>query len=426
MLQPPRNWRKLIVDNVFWFLGCVALAFLLWMVAILQSDPISEWRLTERVPIRVEPDDGLLIVNSDSLTSSATVYLRGPTSERPLITADDVVVTARLAGLGQGTHVVPLSSSVVGGVRVANISPSQLTITLEQEAALFVPVREQIDAAPPPDIELVDVTFDVLQAEIRGAQGQVQQVVAAQVPLDLSRERATFETDVRLQPVDVDGEIVTGVSIVPGTVRATVALEQSESVLELDVRPQLVGELPEGFFLSAIEFSPQTVYVSLPSPATGELSSTVFTEPIDLSDRTSDFTIDVPIELMLDGAVPISEPNITVTIGISAQMATRQFDNVPVELIGRRQGLVYTPDSSTVSVIVSGPQPVLNTLTTASLRITADVIAFQAVGSYRVTLEAQIADNDEGITASILPSEILVQVSTPTPEATPDADANGP
>lgn len=424
MLQPPRHWRKLVVDNIFWFLGCVALAFLLWMVAILQNDPISEWRLTERVPIRVQPDSGLLVVNQESLTSLSTVYLRGPTSERPLITADDVVVRANLEGLGAGTHVVPLTSTVVGGVRVANVSPSQLTITLEQEAALFVPVREQINAAPPPDVELVDVTFDVLQAEIRGPQGQVQQVVAAQVPLDLSRERATFETDVRLQPVDVDGEIVTGIEIVPQTVRATVALQQSESVMELDVRPQLVGELPEGYFLSAIEFSPQTVYVSLPSPATDEMSSTVFTEPIDLSNRTSDFTIDLPIELLLEGAVPISNPEISVTIGISAQMATRQFDNVPIELIGRRQGLTYTPDSATVSVIITGPQPVLNTLDVASLRITADVIAFQAVGSYRVSLQALIAEIDDGITASILPPEVLVQVSAPTPEATLEATSN--
>ena len=281
-MQQQRSRQQIILNNFFWFLGCLALAFVVWVIAFLQNDPIIEWRLTERVPIRVEPDAGLIITDDSSFTNTASVYLQGPESVRTLLTADDVIVVADLSGLSTGTHVVPLTATTARGARVANISPSQITVTLELQAAQFVPIREHIINSPPPDVEIASITFDVLQAEVRGPESAIAQVVAAEVPLDLENQRATYTTDVRLIPVNVDGIEVDDVTITPQTVSVTANLQQSDSIWELTVRPQLIGELPEGYFLGSIEYDPQILYVSLPADVPDELPDTAFTEPINL------------------------------------------------------------------------------------------------------------------------------------------------
>jgi hypothetical protein len=69
-------------------------------------------------------------------------------------------------------------------------------------------------------------------------------------------------------------------------------------------------------------------------------------------------------------------------------------------------------------VILTGPQPVLDRLQAADLRVTADVIALAEAGSFRVPLQAVIAQESSAVTASILPPEALVQIALPAPEVT--------
>ncbi|MBE2182619.1 MAG: hypothetical protein IAE89_04250 [Anaerolineae bacterium] len=404
--------QQTIVNNLFWFFGCLALAFVVWVIAFLQHDPIIEWRLTERVPIRVEPDDGLIITNDNSLTNTASVYLQGPESTRPLLTTDDVVVVANLSGLTTGTHIVPLTATVARGARVANISPSQITVTLELQSAQFVPIRERITSSPPPDAEIVGITFDVLQAEVRGPESAVAQVVAAEAPLNLANQRAAYTTDIRLVPVNVDGDEVDGVTIMPQTVHVTANLRQSDSIWELNVRPQLIGELPEGYFLGSIDYSPQILYVSLPSNVPEELPDTAFTEPINLDNRISDFVEIVDVEIPIVGAVPMSSQQVTISITVTAQIVTRQFDAVPIELTGRRQGLTYAVEPQTVSVILTGPQSFLNSLEADDLRAAVDLGAISEAGTYRVTVTTPITEANAALSASILPAEAVVTVTS--------------
>ncbi|KXK22473.1 MAG: YbbR family protein [Chloroflexi bacterium OLB15] len=423
-MQQQRSRQQIILNNFFWFLGCLALAFVVWVIAFLQNDPIIEWRLTERVPIRVEPDAGLIITDDSSFTNTASVYLQGPESVRTLLTADDVIVVADLSGMSTGTHVVPLTATTARGARVANISPSQITVTLELQAAQFVPIREHIINSPPPDVEIASITFDVLQAEVRGPESAIAQVVAAEVPLDLENQRATYTTDVRLIPVNVDGIEVDDVTITPQTVSVTANLQQSDSIWELTVRPQLIGELPEGYFLGSIEYDPQILYVSLPADVPDELPDTAFTEPINLDNRTRDFVEIANIEIPITGAVPMSTQQVTVSISVEAQIVTRQFDAVSLELTGRRQGFSYVLEPQTVSVILTGPQPVLNTLQTSELRAVADVGSLSETGTFRVPISTPITTANPAISASILPSEVVITVSNSrTPETT--IEANG-
>lgn len=421
-MQVSASRRRALIENAQWLLGALVVAVIIWIMAVTSQNPVVQWRLTQPVPIRLEPDAGLIIVNQGTQSRNATVLLRGPSSVQELLTADDVIVFADLTGLTPGTYTVPLQATVALNALVEAISPSQLTVELELQAAQFVPVRENITSPPPADVQIGGITFDVLQAEISGPQSRVEQVVGATADLDLSDQRTSFETDVRLEPVNVDGQTVSGVTISPQTARVAVTITQRENVREFNVRPLLEGSLPGGYFISTLTYSPTSVYLSGPADVLEALPGTIFTAPIELPSRRETFEVVVPVQLASSGVVPVSQSNITVTVGVDTQTGNEQLDDVPVELVGRREGLNYALDPDQVSLVITGPQPVVDALTPADVQVVADVSAVTGAGSFRTTLRVTLPTGAEEATVTILPAEIVV-IATETDAATP---ASGP
>lgn len=425
-MQTKPTLRKLIIENVLWFIGALALAVFVWVTAMAQSDPIEQWRLTERVPIRFTPDPGLIITNEDALTSTAFVQLRAPRSVRQIMSADDVQVWANLAGLGAGEHLVELQTRIAADrrARVVNTTPGRVTVQLEIAQAQLKPVEAQITADAPAVVRVDEIAFDALQVTVSGPATRVEQVVKVIVPLDLTTARASLETDVRPLPVDVDGQVVSGVNISPAVIHVTVGISQRSDVREVRVLPNLVGELPEGYVLAQpFDYEPKSIIVNGPAEVLAALPGVVLTAPIDLTDRRASFVLDVPVELPDQRFVILTGRTIQVTVGITAPTTTRQLDRVPVTIIGLRAGLAADLLPNEVTVLITGSQPRLVALTTDDVRVVVDLAAFTAAGTYRVTPLASVAD-DATLSMAVLPDEIDVQIVDmldATPEATADA-----
>jgi YbbR domain-containing protein len=252
----------------------------------------------------------------------------------------------------------------------------------------------------------------------------VQQVSAVEVPIDLQNQRSTYEDDVRPVPVDADNHPVTDVTVSPQVIHVTVPIAQSETVREVNVSPRTEGELPEGYFFTQFDYEPKTVYVSVPSGSLNTVPQTLFTAPIDISGRTSDFQESVPLDLGGIDLIPISESNITVTVGIDAQTATRQLDLVPVEAIGGDANFRYRLEPSTVTLIVTAPQPLVERLTVDDVRVTADVSGLGASGTYSIAPTASLIEPGADATITVLPVQIDVVVEPI--DATPEAAAESP
>jgi YbbR domain-containing protein len=410
--------RQIITQNLSWFLLSLLLAVLVWITAVSQSNPFEQRRVVG-IPLRITHDPGLVITNEADLPSVASAQIVGQRNEISLLTTDDVVVTANLTGLGTGTHTVQLEGTAARG-RVNTVIPSQITVELEVIASQLVPVEARIVGNPPPDIEADAPQFDVLQIEVSGPQSRVEQVVSAEVPVDLQDQRTNFEDDIRALAVDADGNVVSGVTLSPQVVRVVVPIAQSENVREVNVTPRPVGELPTGYFFTSFDYNPKTIYVSAPGDLVDEIPTTLFTMPIDLTGRTNDFQVTVPVDLEDTGLTPLSEANITVTVGIAAQTATRQIDGITVEQIGAREGLNYSLEPDLVSLIITAPQPVLESLTAEDVRVTADVSGLNAPGTYSVVPLATLTDASVSATIAILPAQIDVEVDIDgaTPEVT--------
>jgi YbbR domain-containing protein len=221
-------------------------------------------------------------------------------------------------------------------------------------------------------------------------------------------------TAARLVAVDVDNVVVEGVMLSPDTVNVTVPIRQRPDVREVSVQPNLLGvdDLPLGYLFTSLSYEPRSVLVSGSPDLLDSLPETFFTAAIDLSNRTSDFEVSVPVVLPARELVILSGQTITVSISIAAQTASRQFDDVPIEIIGLSEGLEATLSPASVTLLITGPQPVLSDIVARDVRVILDLNNL-AAGGYQLTPQPALAQGlPNGTTVSVLPASIDVQIVT--------------
>ncbi len=408
-MKTQRTLRQMIVTNLIWLIASLVLAFVVWMLAVSQSDPFETWRVSN-LPIHVAPDEGLIITNQSDISSTAWVQLRAQRSVHQLFASDDVVVVADLSGLGPGEHTVQLDARLARQASVVGISPRQITVALEVEESQLKPVTVNITSQPPLVYSVGEPQVDPLQVQVSGPESRVAQVVEVDVLVSLDGQRSTFEDDVRLVPVDADGNTVTGVTLNPQTVHVSVPVEARSDVREVRVQPNITGELAEGYVLTRdFDYNPKSVVVKGPASVLANLPGTFFTAPISLSDKTSSFSVTVPVELPDSRLTVVTGRTVTVTVGIETQTVTRQFDHIAVEFIGSKTELEYHTVTTEVTVLVTGPQPLLNQLSENDLSVLVDVSDLASGESVQLAPLVSITDGVDVITTSVLPALIDVE-----------------
>ncbi len=416
--------RRLIFDNIVWFVGSMILAFLIWMIATLQSDPIQQQRYRERIPVHMNADAGLLITYPATTSRQASVVIRAPSSVLDLLTSDEIVVSADLSGLTAGEHFVELKASLARQqATVFDISPHQMRVILEDATQRQVPLRALVTSEPPAGYSRSEPTFNVNLNQVlaSGASSNVNEVVAAQVELDLRQQRNPLEVDLRLNPVDADGNVVNDVTLDPQVVRVSINIRRREDVREVSVRPNVQGMPPTGYVLNTLSYEPQSILVSGTPSLLAAMEDTLSTQPIDLRDHTTSFEVSIPITLPNPDLLLLSGQNITVYVEIKPVTTSKQFEAIPVKILGLADNLKAKTSPNTVSVLVNGPQEVVNKLTTDDIGVVIDLNGL-APGNYTLPLTVAVGQGQipsEGV--SVLPGEVDVQIidsSIVTPETT--------
>ncbi len=141
------------------------------------------------------------------------------------------------------------------------------------------------------------------------------------------------------------------------------------------------------------------------------LPDILFTEPISLADRTSNFEVSVPVVLPDDNLFILGEPNALVTINIAPRILTRQFNNIPVTILGLGTGLEAQLVTSRVTVLVTGPQVELELLEEDDIRVVIDLNGLTPNTYELVPLVSNAQGQVQADNVSVLPSTISVTIT---------------
>ena len=175
------------------------------------------------------------------------------------------------------------------------------------------------------------------------------------------------------------------------------------------------GQVANGYRLDNISVFPPVVTVYSSDPAlVSALPGVVETQPLDLQNINNDINTQLGLNLPA-GVSVIGDPNVSIQADISAIESSLTLSNEKVEVTGLSSEMSMQISPETVDVIISGPLPLLDTLTHQDVLITVDATGLTK-GTHQLTPRVQILVSNLQV-ETILPGTVevtLVPNSNPT------------
>ncbi len=418
MLVSPLRW---LISNLSALLLAFALAVVVWISAVTEADPNVERIRT--VPIEVIGQNrDMLLINME--TDQVRITLRTPQSvwERYGAAENALEAWVDLTGLDSGQHLVEVQYRINPSftpVRVVQVSPDVITIEQQLLDSRSFPVNLEITGEPVVGYQKGLAARNPATVTVSGPAEQVAQVEEVRAALDITDATETIQTSVPLLPVDGSGDPVEGVNVMPSEVEVTQPITLQESYRNVVVRVVTTGQVANGYKLTNISVAPPNVVVFSPNPElVNSLPSFVETEPIDLTGATDDLETFVDLNLP-EGVSVTGDPTVLVQVSIGVLEDSLRV-TLPVSPVGLLPGQAAVISPDMVDVILSGPVPILNRMTSTDVRVIADLRGLD-FGTHQVDLSVDVLP-DQVQVETILPSTVEVEIIT-APTTTPTSPA---
>jgi YbbR domain-containing protein len=399
----------------------LVLAVVVWISAVTAANPNIEQSRT--VPLEIvglDPD--MLVVGN--VPTQVRITLEAPSSVMDSMSASDNAVQAwvDISGLEPGTHDLEVQMQVNPSfrpVRRISVIPEIISITLEPLLTDTYPVRLEITGEPAVGYQKGRRDSEPSSVAVSGAASLVTQIDEVRASMDISGATETIQRDVALVAVDQNGEPVSGVTITPLNVSVTQPIFLQGGYRNVIVRVETTGQPANGYKLTNITVSPLNVVVFSSDPQlVNDLPGYVETEPVDLADAVDDIDTYVAISLP-EGVTMVGDQFVLVQVSIAAIEGSLTISHpvIPIGLLPIHAALI-SPD--TLDVILSGPVPVLDTLTPDDVRVVIDVSDLE-LGTYQLEPIVEVIP-ERIVVEAVLPSTVSVEIiiaPTPTPTNTP-------
>ncbi len=391
------------------FFTALILAVIVWISSVSSSDPNEVVSYTSPVPLTVLGQNPDYLITQQS-ASDLTITLKAPRSVHNQITRNFNQISARinLSGLTSGTYdLVPeVDMANFRPVQVLEVSPAEISITLEQMATKTFDISLLQTGNLPISYEAGEAVLSSESVELLGPQSKVSEVNDVVASVDLSNTTTTITRVVELRPIDRRGNLVEGVSLNPTSVTVEVPIRQLVGYRNVFIKIVTTGTIAQGYHLTGLLVNPPNVTIYASDPALAdEMPAFLDTTPINLSGAYEDFSMNVELQLQ-DGIVVVGNQQVTVEVGIEAIQSSTQFVGVPVEIINLDIGLTVNISPDIVDLYISGPMNLLEELTADNIRVTLD-LSNRSPGTYQLSPEIFLND-DQLRLDSILPGTIEV------------------
>jgi len=209
-------------------------------------------------------------------------------------------------------------------------------------------------------------------------------------------------------------------TINPESVRVNIPISQQGGFRDVAVKVIVEGQQAAGYRIENISVFPPVVTVFADNPeVVNSLPGVVETQPLDLKDRREDVSTRLFLNLP-DNITVIGSKTVQVQVSISPIQTSLTLSDQLVNVMGVSEGLRAEVFPQAVDVIISGPAPVLDVLTSKDITLSVDCKGLGA-GDYQLQPKVNpLVDNI--LVESILPGTVEVVISvpaTPSPTAFP-------
>jgi YbbR domain-containing protein len=408
--------------NVRTFLLSLVLGVSVWVSAVSAADPNEVHTYPRPILLEVIGQDPSLVLTSE-IPQTVEVSLRAPRSVWESLSARENSVRAvlDLSGLSAGEHTRQIQIMVdMRPYQIVLKNPSSVTVVLESLASQTFPVSLSLSGQPATGYQVGEATMNITQVAVSGPDSLVRQIRRARVAINLDGVRESIDESVPVQILDAQNNILRELTINPESVHVNVPISQQGGFRDVAVKVVVQGQQAAGYRIENISVFPPVVTVFAEDPElVSQLPGIVETQALDLQDRKEDVSTRLSLDLP-DNITIVGPQTVQVQVSISPIQDSLTLLNQPIDVNGLSEGLSAEVFPQTIDVIISGPVPVLEELTSEDITVSVDVRELE-VGVYQLTPNVDLSVENVSV-ESILPGTVEVVIAipnTPTPTAFP-------
>jgi len=413
---------RLFAKNVRTFILALALGVSVWVLAVSAADPNEVRAYPDPIPLKVVGQDPSLVLTSE-IPATVQVTLRAPRSVWEILTARDDSVRAvlDLSGLSAGEHTQEIQLTVSERpYQIALANPTTVTVNLESLDSQAFSLVLSLSGQPAAGYQAGDATMESTEVLVSGPRSLVEQVARARVLVNLDNVRESIDELLPIQVVDAESAPLQGLTINPESVRVDIPISQQGGFRDVAVKVVVQGQQAPGYRIENISVFPPVITVFAENPElVNELPGVVETLPLDLQDRNEDISTRLSLDLPANITV-IGVQTVQVQVSISPIQTSLTLLNQPINVIGLSEGLSAQVFPQVVDVIISGPVPILDALTSEDVTVSVNAADLE-IGVHQLKPEVSLGVENV-LVESILPGTVEVVIalpSTPTPTAFP-------
>jgi YbbR domain-containing protein len=403
----------------------LALAILLWGWVTQLQDPFTEESFLE-VPIETpELPDNLQIVTT---LPTATVEIQGAESRVSPVNRSDINAFIDTSDISEpGTFQVDVVAEAPG-ISSISVEPEELTIQIDQRISEVFPLTAtNSDPEGDSSSTIQDSEPSVSQVTVTGPECAVERVSQVILPVTIDQQTQDFDAAFEPQALDANGQRISEVEILPNLILTHVMVETRGK--QVAVIPAVTGVPAEGYTVQQRRAIPDTIIVDGPPEALDDLLF-INTEPVDVSDATESISTRVGLADLPDGVTIVEPQNGTVEVRVAIEDTTsssQPLNDLPVQVVGLGNGLVAQVEPDAVSIQVSAPVGVLQSMRPEDIGVYVDVTglgpgAYQLVPVVTVPQGAMWIGSEPGTVRVII---VEATSASPASDAPPPSPASG-
>jgi YbbR domain-containing protein len=397
----------------------LALAVLLYFVALSETNPFDQRETGYSVPVQVVNVPPGLVVTTPQ--QSVRLWVTAPQNVFSRLRPENFTAQVDATGSSAGDNQLPIStSSTDPEVRSVSPDPANLLIHLEEVRDQVVPVRVNLQGQAASGYTVGTATVDPPRITVNGAATLVGR--ASEAVVDVNIDHVTVSVNGAFTPrvVDDRGNDLKDLNLraSPQSVTVQVPITQQTLYKEVGIRPNIQGQPAPGYALQPVEVNPPTTTL-VGDSASLEAVNLVDTAPLDISGLSSTVVRNVVLSppprtlLLQDGQM------VTLTVRVTTLPVT-QTVRVPPSVINLSGTVQLAHPLDLVAVTIAGPAPALQNLTLNPNDFKVIVDA-SGKGPGRYTLDVKVQQVPSGLNLQdFTPKQVQVDLAeAPTPTPTP-------
>ena len=396
-------------------LCCFIAAFALWLY-ISYTDNSQTNRTVKNVKVEITNMDSLedrKLVELPKGEYTISLKITGLASDVNVVAnkpeAFKVVADISKYSLKKGENKIPVEIKVEpNNVKVLSTTDMWVVVNLDDLIEKTVPVKAEKKGKPKEGYWAFDPTAKLSEITIKGASRYVNKVSHGLVTTAIDGLTTDVTRISHIKAVDSSGNEVEGVKASKEFAEITVPIKKVKTV---SINVVTKGNINKDILLKGYAAEPNKIDIAGTDEALAEINS-LNTEPIDLS-KINLTTIQngfVEGKVMYPNNVSIVGSNGTVKIKFDLTKIGQKSINIDVQYKNLKDGYTVKPEKTTVTLVVSGEEAILNNLKNEDFLAIIDFGT--AVEGENIEMPITLGNLPEGVTkASVSADKVKVTIA---------------